>query len=475
MLISSEYTRLNKLLHDTNAGYGTSGQRFAEFVKVVSDRLETKDILDYGAGKKTMEKALGFPIQNYDPAVPGLDALPSSADIVVCTEVMEHIEPDCLEPVLNHISSLAKRAVFFSIADCEASKKLPDGRNAHLIIEDMDWWLPRLEQYFHLGRTFDVEGGFVFIGQAQNDKGDFPEFFDIGPPVEMKRLRPKSIYTPEQRCENIRSAILRNLPEVAMLPPHTNTMTAVCYGPSLKSDWTKIKRTAGDIWTTSGAHQFLIDRNIVPMAHVECDPRPHKAKGFGAAHKGVTYFLASASSREMFEAVVGYEAWLYHLSSSVEETQLLKAWSMDRKHIEIYGGTNSGITTISLGALLGYRNFQIFGMDCSFEVEEQLLYWPKDCPMPPDIRKKVSFHGGKHFNEDQNLFRVWVGDRPFVTSPQLMQCAQDFMILLSQYKFKFKLHGDGFLVNLIKYLKEERGHFRMPQLGEFDGRIGRAA
>lgn len=148
-LISEDYRQQNQQLHeDAEKVYGEKGQNYAVNVWAVCQTLATKDVLDYGCGKRTLEKALGFPIQNYDPCIPGLDKAPVPADILVCTDVLEHIEPDCLDAVLDDIRRLTKQAAFLTIDTRPARKFLPDGRNAHLIQEQAPWWFPKLYQRF---------------------------------------------------------------------------------------------------------------------------------------------------------------------------------------------------------------------------------------------------------------------------------------------------------------------------------------
>lgn len=108
------------------------------------EAAQTRDVLDYGCGKRTLESALGFGINNYDPALEGLDASPAPADIVCCTDVLEHIEPDCLTAVLADLRRVTKRAIFLTIATRPAKKFLADGRNAHLIQKPARWWIERL-------------------------------------------------------------------------------------------------------------------------------------------------------------------------------------------------------------------------------------------------------------------------------------------------------------------------------------------
>jgi len=142
-LISDSYREQNRKLHETGM-YGISGHKHVTHVKYLSTSLMTVDILDYGCGNRTLEQALGFQINNYDPSIEGLDTPPKPADIVVCTDVLEHIEPECIDAVLDDLKRLTKRAAYFVVDLIPAKKKLPDGRNAHLILESGNWWINKL-------------------------------------------------------------------------------------------------------------------------------------------------------------------------------------------------------------------------------------------------------------------------------------------------------------------------------------------
>jgi hypothetical protein len=66
----------------------------------------------------------------------------------------------------------------------------------------------------------------------------------------------------------------------------------VGYGPSLKQTWEYL-RDFDVIFTTSGAHKFLVDRGIIPAYHVDVDPRAHKVAMLGAIRQDVTYMPCS--------------------------------------------------------------------------------------------------------------------------------------------------------------------------------------
>lgn len=459
-MISEDYRRLNSQLHDANPAYGTSGKLHAGWVGEVSATLKSRDVLDYGCGKRTLESALGFNISNYDPCIEELAVAPRPADIVVCTEVLEHIEPDHLSAVLDDMARLTKRVVYISVSTGPAMKVLADGRNAHLIQQPLEWWMPQLEKRFRFLRQWGIEGGFVFIGQSLQDEETL-FFNDIGPTPDLTRVVTKSAYSDEHRCKNINSSMLRGLPTVGVIPPHDRVMMLACYGPSLKKALpeitTQLATGRADLYTVSGAHDFLISNGIVPMAHVESDPRPHKAKLLTKTRSDVCYFLSSACDRAVFEAVQPHETWLYHVTSSTDETNLIARLDTTRRAFTIDGGTNVGMSAIGLGSVLGYRKFSIYGMDCSFEVDDAILYCPKDQPFDVNVKGKIAFHAGFHPNEDQPVYRVWIGDKAFMSSPQMFQGAQDYVAYTRNMRgFRFELHGYGFLRALMQHIDKEK-------------------
>ena len=143
MLISESYREQNKQLHKVG-DFGNSGRKMAQCVYGMSVAHQTKNILDYGCGQRLLEKALGFPIKNYDPCIEGLDSPPEPANIVVCGDVLEHIEPEYLDAVLDDLKRVTHIVGMFHIDTRPALKTLPDGRNAHLIQQPAEWWFPKL-------------------------------------------------------------------------------------------------------------------------------------------------------------------------------------------------------------------------------------------------------------------------------------------------------------------------------------------
>lgn len=179
-LISPEYRRQQELMH-TDPNYGTASKFYAPLVARVVNQYKVDRMLDYGAGKgnllKTMqaEKLLYRPlkVQHYEPAVREWSLDPEPCEMVACIDVLEHIEPHLIENVLDHLQSLTKRIGAFSVATEPAVKKLPDGRNAHLIVEGPEWWLPKFMERFdlHVFQKTGDEGFFVLVHAKEKALG----------------------------------------------------------------------------------------------------------------------------------------------------------------------------------------------------------------------------------------------------------------------------------------------------------------
>lgn len=161
-LITAEYRELNRKLHEDNDRYGTSGHMWRDAVRDLSEygRL---DILDFGSGKCTLAKSLGpaYRVTNYDPCIEGLDTPPEPHDVVVCGDVMEHVEPECVMNVLNEVRRLTRVRALFVIGMTPAMKVLADGRNAHISLHSHEEWVAKLNA-----------AGFEVINESNpNDEG----------------------------------------------------------------------------------------------------------------------------------------------------------------------------------------------------------------------------------------------------------------------------------------------------------------
>jgi hypothetical protein len=134
--------------HHAQHSWGKAGASHAQTVLAFADLLGANSIIDYGCGRATLAPALShvdrLQFQEFDPGVPGKEALPEPADLVVCTDVMEHVEESRVLAVLRHIRALSTRGAFFTIALGLSKHVFADGQNVHITIRPTGWWLEQL-------------------------------------------------------------------------------------------------------------------------------------------------------------------------------------------------------------------------------------------------------------------------------------------------------------------------------------------
>ena len=161
------------LLHTQQLEWGTSGRKFAGGVKDLVRQFIPTDILDYGCGKGTLARVLPeYRITGYDPGVADFTKTPKPHDLVICVDVLEHVEPDCLEDVLDDLQRVTRKVIMLQVANFTAKHFLPDGRNAHLILQPNKWWMLKLWERFTLLTYEHNDMGFHAVLGALNPKGN---------------------------------------------------------------------------------------------------------------------------------------------------------------------------------------------------------------------------------------------------------------------------------------------------------------
>ena len=152
-----------KQLHKASK-YGTSsGRQLLSPVQNLINKEKPQSLLDYGCGQSDLYKLItGVPtVDRYDPAIPGIDVKPTGEyDLVVCTDVMEHIPEDTVDEVLQDLQLLGK-TVYIVISCVPAYAKLPNGENAHTTVKPQKWWVTKLEEYWSSVTTNLTRDGYV--------------------------------------------------------------------------------------------------------------------------------------------------------------------------------------------------------------------------------------------------------------------------------------------------------------------------
>ena len=237
----------------------------------------------------------------------------------------------------------------------------------------------------------------------------------------------------KQMSEAVVVAKENNWPMVKRVPATKNFLSIVGYGPSLKDTWRYIPRP---IMTVSGAHDFLIERGVVPDFHVDCDPREHKAKMLKSPHEDVHYLMASVCHPAFWGKLKGHKVSLWHLHNGPETDIWLKA--NDPHTPPVGGGTTVGSRALQVANLMGYERFHLFGMDCSYESAQKR-------------------HAGEHLGKEQKALTVICGDKTFLSSPQMIEAARETLVMIHNNEIWMYFHGEGLQQEMVRNFQSRFG------------------
>jgi len=142
------YLEQAKILHsDAKKWRGTTLTHYIPEIKEIIKDKRLKTILDYGCGKAKFHPP-EWNATKYDPAVPEFSTKPEGRyDLVICTDVLEHIPVDGLQDTIKDIFNYSDQWVFLSVCCRKAKEILPNGYNAHATIESQKWWRELLSGY----------------------------------------------------------------------------------------------------------------------------------------------------------------------------------------------------------------------------------------------------------------------------------------------------------------------------------------
>lgn len=148
-MISDQYRRILEQVH-SNGPWGVAAAGMIDNLEGMITRTGVKTVLDYGAGSSGILardlpiRVPGLTVISYEPGIPELAAPPVPAPFVLCIDVLEHVEPDHVDAVLDDLKRVTVNHGFFNVATTPAGRILPDGRNAHLTVQPIEWWSEKI-------------------------------------------------------------------------------------------------------------------------------------------------------------------------------------------------------------------------------------------------------------------------------------------------------------------------------------------
>lgn len=157
-MISAEYANILESLNGTK-NFGKR-KKIPNHLESIIEKYSPNSILDFGCGTGALISTLKtrYPkktIEGYDPGNKKFTNKFENQkfDLVISTDVLEHIEPNFLNETLIFLKEKSNRC--YHLIALEPSRVfLPDGRNAHLILKSKDWWK---NKFIELGYTIIFE------------------------------------------------------------------------------------------------------------------------------------------------------------------------------------------------------------------------------------------------------------------------------------------------------------------------------
>ena len=171
----------------------------------------------------------------------------------------------------------------------------------------------------------------------------------------------------------------------------------------------------GKTFCLNSAIDWAVERGVKPhgcvMMEIDAWPEEIPLKPY----PGVTYYLASMTSPRTYERLRGGKIVQWHFGAA--------------KTVPIMGGSNAACNAISIGVALGYRKFELFGVDSSFEGQS---------------------HAYEHVEEQDYQDRVITVDvdgQKFPTTGVLWRQARQIMDMCYDCRgmFDLRVHGHGLL------------------------------
>lgn len=257
-------------------------------------------------------------------------------------------------------------------------------------------------------------------------------------PRPVADIRVECIFDNERLKKQIKSAVRRRLPQISPMPANSGTAVLCGSGPSLRDSLDDIKGhlEKGDIVVAiKGAHDYLIERGIIPTAGLAIDPQPKIFHTF-TPRNDVKYYFASQVHPSVFNKFNGYDVNVFHMYTNIPNEEMA---DIIGDGFLLGGGSTSGLRAMTLFFVLGYRNFHLYGYDSCMS----------------DGIRKITGEGQQH----KKLVNVHVGspDSPeiYVADVAMAAQADEFEKMIKflgeMAPIQITTHGHGLIPAIARY------------------------
>jgi hypothetical protein len=249
----------------------------------------------------------------------------------------------------------------------------------------------------------------------------------------------------ERLLANIAHSIRLGYPQ---LRPQGAQMERVCLvggGPSLDDTFDELRDlyfAGAKVVTVNGAYEWCIDRNIRPSAQIMLDARPENARFVQTAMPQCKYLIASQCAPETWAAVAGRpDVWIWHAVAhdNVTAKPVLDAFYLGQ-WMPTPGGTTVVMRALSILTAIGYRRYDLFGVDsCVMGSKHHAYVQPEN-----EADRAYPFVCYPTGHPEQA--------RTFMCTPWHAKQLECFLqtIRINGHQFLLNVHGDGLLAFALK-------------------------
>lgn len=230
----------------------------------------------------------------------------------------------------------------------------------------------------------------------------------------------------------------KGLSPIAVLPQNMGTFTICAGGPSLKGFVNQIrdkqKYEDAFIFAVNDTYDYLFEHGIVPDAFAMCEIAPWPKDFLVHAVNSTAYYMCSIANPSAVDRLKDFKVKIWHVSASDEDVAFKHRYE---KIVEKYypgtiyvgGGEAVSLKAINLGMVLGFRNFEMYGVDGCY-------------------RNGETSHA--YMNRPYEPLQVECAGRRFTAPYYLARQADDLrrMCLAWHPAFKLRCFGDGLVQHM---------------------------
>ncbi len=248
--------------------------------------------------------------------------------------------------------------------------------------------------------------------------------------------------------DNIRHAIRQGHVQVRPDSLKTQRIVLLGSGPSLNESEDEIRKLLWEgnttLVTLNGAYHWAIEHKLRPNVQIVMDARDTNVRFVQPPVPECRYLLASQCSPTVWASVKGRPGvWIFH--AVMRETEPEPTAVLDEYYMGNWAGVNGGTSVATramfLLRMLGYVQYDLFGVDCCWKgAEHHALAQPEN-----EQDKKIAMNLDVVGHEP---IRFWV-------SAWHLKQFEDFMTifkLTGGQHWMLNVHGGGLLAHAIRLL-----------------------